>query len=173
MRVTKRPVNTIHMRIMNIVKDRHPQPPQFVLLLFSDIFEGCMLVTFAFWINRVFSLDEQVVKLHPFIQVVHTHGVTKLRMILPQDEFISVVFPDVSQYAPVMFFKEFPVSPHIVSRQTRHVTVAWQRITHCRHHDVCKVLIENWCCVFLKFRFSLSGHGILCIFLLQPLSLGR
>lgn len=67
MRITRRPVHAIQTMIMNIVKDRHPQPLHFVLLLFSDMFKGCVLMVFAFGVMSVLSLDETVVEAYPFV----------------------------------------------------------------------------------------------------------
>ena len=62
------------------------------------------MVAFAFWPVGVFAFDEVVVEVHPFIEVIYTHVVFDFRVVLPPAEFITVVFPDVTQDAPVMPF---------------------------------------------------------------------
>ena len=110
-----------------------------------------MLVAFAFCPVGVVALDEVVVEAHPFVEGV---GVHEVFMVCVDVEDVAVVLAYVAEDAPVMPFNERPVLPYIVSRQTRHVTVAWQRISHCRHHDVGEVLIEDGGGVFLKFGFK-------------------
>ena len=102
----------------------------------------------------VFSFDEAVIKLHPFVEVVLAHGVAEVWTCLPPVDLVLVVFADVAEDAPVHFAEVWPVVPDVVSGEAGHVGVAGESITHCRHHNVWEILIENWCSVFLELGFK-------------------